>query len=572
MKKIRISLMMVFTVISVYAQYFEDKATELGISTDTGYSFLGNGVSFFDFDNDGWDDITLTTELGMPLKFFKNVNGNFVEHDLNIADNIYQTRQINWVDFDNDGDSDLFVTSDTNGNRLYENNESVYSDITVSTGLPLANIKSYGASWGDYDNDGYLDVFLSTYDSDLIIPNYLYKNNGDGTFTNVSEEAGIINTSNLSFCSAFLDFNNDGWQDIYVSKDRSFHVNTMYRNNGDGTFTEVGEETGTNIAIDAMTVTVGDYNNDGWQDIYVSNSPDEGNFFFRNNGNGTFTDIATSSGTKFWGVGWGSVFLDADNDRDLDLYVSGSLNGASTFASAEFYENVGNDQFLLSDDDGFLNDNRKSHSNAIGDVDNDGQADILVGNNDYENIYLWKNETSTSNNWLKINLEGTTSNRDGIGSRIEVSINGESQYRYTHCGEGYLSQNSSSEFIGFGESTQADYVKVTWLSGIEDIIYNVDANQTISIVEGSTLSLSEFNRSIVNVYPNPFSSILNIINTTSISKLTVTNILGQQVYYKMNELSIDYLELNLSSLDPGVYFLTIEDDLASVQSMKLIKK
>ena len=344
---------------------FQDQASARGVGESCGIINYGGGISFFDYNNDGLDDITVATEDSQGLLIFKNISeGFFISETSLIPNNTFQQRQPVWVDYDNDGDYDLYITSDTDGNRLYQNNDNSLIDVTNTSGLPMPNLFSFGSSWGDYNNDGYLDVFISNRDVNFQIPNYLFKNNGDGTFTNVSQTSGIGVGSHLSFCSAFFDYNNDGWQDIYVANDKTQTQNLLYHNNGDGTFTEVGESSGTNVAIDAMSTTIGDYNNDGWFDIYITNGID-GNVLFRNNGNGTFTDMAVISGTTFNSAAWGSVFLDAENDGDLDLYVSGELDGSVTgFLSSAFYENLTNNTFTLLNNGSFSNDNLESFSNA----------------------------------------------------------------------------------------------------------------------------------------------------------------------------------------------------------------
>ncbi len=553
---------------------FENRASELGLIDNAGVSTLGgNGISFCDFDNDGWDDITFCSQAGDNIKFYRNNNGSFVEQAFNVSFP-YQTRQINWVDIDNDGDKDMFVTSDTNGVKLFENNGSLsFTDITEIAGLPTTNLYTYGSSWGDIDNNGFLDLFISNRDETTFsTQNYLYKNNGDNTFTDISDSAGILTTSNLSFCAAFFDFDNDGWQDIYVANDKSFNPNVLYRNNGNSTFTEVGFLTGTDVAIDAMSTTIGDYNNDGWFDIYVSNTF-SGNALLQNNQDGTFTDVANPSGTIFNSFGWGSVFLDAECDTDLDLYVSGSMDGSiPQFISAAFYENDGNGIFSIPNNAGFVGDEKPSHSNAIGDVNNDGLPDIVVNNNLNENLFLWRNETITTNNWLKIKLEGTVSNRDGIGSVIEISINGDKQYRYTLCGEGYLSQNSESEFFGLGANAYVDYVKIKWLSGTEDIFTNVTANQTLNVVEGSTLNVSDVEGKHILVYPNPTNSSFNVDLGKVYQDITIsiTNTLGQQI---MNKEYSNTKNINIDlSNDSGVYFITITDGEGLLKTKRIIKR
>lgn len=568
-------LLFIFVVNIGYAQTkFTDRATLLGLGYDSGVTYLGNGVSFCDFDNDGWDDITICSGNGNDLRFFKNISGTFSEVNLNLASLVFQTRQVNWVDIDNDGDKDLFVTSDTNGIRLFENDGNLnFQDITVSSGLPDNNLYTYGASWGDFDNDGSLDVFISNRDETTFsTQNYLYKNNGNNTFSDVSSSAGIHNTSNLSFCSAFFDYNNDGFQDIYVANDKSNNANVLYHNNGNGTFSDVSVVSNTDLTIDAMTTTIGDYNNDGWFDIYVTNNPG-GNVLLLNNQDGTFTDVTSASGTEFNSVGWGAVFIDAECDTDLDLYVSGSMDGSiPSLISAAFYENNGSGVFSIPNNVGFIGDEKPSHSNAIGDVNNDGLPDIVVNNNLNENLFLWRNETITTNNWLKVKLEGTISNRDGIGSFIEISINGNKQYRYTLCGEGYLSQNSESEFFGLGAGTYVDYVKIKWLSGTEDILTNVTANQTLSVVEGSTLNVNDVENNHILIYPNPTNSsfIVDLGKVYKDIKISITNTLGQQIINKEYS-NTKNININLSS-DSGVYFMTITDGEGLLKTKRIIKR
>lgn len=549
--------------------YFEDNASLLGLGVSCGDTPIGNGITFYDYNNDGWDDITLPSQSGSPLRFFKNINGTFVEEILISPQITSQVKQVNWVDIDNDGDKDLYVTSNVSGNRLFVNNGSMsFQEVTSTCGLPTNNIFTYGASWGDYNNDGYLDVFLSNRDVTGVVPNYLYKNNGDGTFVNVSNLVGILEVSDLSFCSAFFDYDKDGWQDIYVSNDRVDNPNVLYKNNGDGTFTDVSVNTGTNLYIDAMSVTVDDYNNDGWLDIYVTNTP-SGNVLLKNNNGETFTNVASTAGVLFNSIGWGAVFFDAENDMDLDLYVSGEFNGSVPgFLSAAFYENNGSGYYSLLSSSGFVNDTRQSFSNAIGDVNNDGFPEIVVSNADNENIFVWSNQTVSTNNWLKVKLQGTVSNRDGIGSLIEISINGEKQYRYTLCGEGYLSQNSGAEIFGLADNTVADYVKVTWLSGIVDVINNVNANQVLEIIEGENqLSINE-NEQTTFSFNNPVSDELIIKSAQNIKCVTLYNAIGQELM--QDKVLAREVRLNLSHLEKGCYFIkmVINDNL---KSFKIIK-
>lgn len=550
--------------------FIEDSAN-LGINAATGTSPYGNGVTFFDYNGDRFDDVTITTETGTPLRFFKNNGGTFTEEILINPPITYRTKQVNWVDIDNDGDKDLFVTSDTDGNRLYENTGNmVLQDITIQAGLPTSNMYTYGASWGDIDNDGALDLHVSNKDEILfVIPNKLYRNNGDNTFTDISATAGLNTSSHSSFCSAFFDFNNDGFQDIFVANDRYFFPNFLYKNNGDGTFTDIADSSGTSLFINAMCATVGDFNNDGWFDIYVTNSA-EGNAFLMNNGDETFSNIAASTGTTFNSFGWGAVFIDAENDMDLDLYVSGRLDPLNLdFIPYAFYENQNDGTFTEPEGVGFETDNRSSYSNAIGDLNNDGFMDILVSNDFGDNLFLWRNNTTTTNNYLNIILEGTTSNRDGVGSVIEIGIGANKQYRYTLCGEGFLSQNSGVESFGIGPNVMVDYVKVTWLSGIVDYFYNVSANQLLEVEEGSgTLSMQNNNLLTTSVFPNPTKELINIRSNLPIIKLSVFNDLGKMVYEQNVEES--EIKLDVSQWAAGVYFISVTNH-SKQSNIKFIK-
>ncbi len=551
---------------------FTESATSLGVATNyygNAAAFLTGGVSFCDFDGDGWDDLSFATEAGNTVKFFKNNSGTFTEiSNLRVIFNSDKTLQINWVDYDNDGDKDLFIPSHSALNKLYENDGTFsFTDVTDAAGIGSATLYAFGSSWGDYNNDGYLDLFLTyrdeSYPDDFYF-NTLYKNDGDGTFTDVSVEAGLnVTVGHFSFCSAFFDYDNDGWQDIYIANDKPSNTNVMYHNNGDGTFTDTSVSTGTNIGIDAMSTTIADYNNDGFLDIYVTNMYPGNNVFFKNNGNGTFTDIAASNGTLMGSVAWGAVFLDGDNDMDTDLYVSSMFTTANqpSFLPSAFYENQGDDTFAIPNpvDSGFDDDDSISYSNAIGDVDNDGYPDIVVVNRESNNFIFQNN--GSGNNYLKVKLEGTTSNRDGIGSWVQAYNNGVPQNRYTLLGEGFNSQNSNSEFFGLGSETVVDSLKVKWLSGTVDVLYNVSVNQTLSVVEGASLSVSKFDfLNAIKVYPNPNNNGLFQLNFSDfdVSKnyqYKLFDALGRKLKQQNIDLSTNYVDLK--NFNKGIYFLQI---------------
>ena len=575
----RISLLLLLFSIGLSGQIlFEDDASIAGLTEHTGSIGNGNGLSFVDYDGDGWDDITLPSGNGVPLRFYKNYNGFFVQELLLTNQITYQTRGVSWVDFDNDGDKDLFVISDTNGNRLFKQKETgLFSNITTSAGLPEDNLETYAVTWGDINNDGCLDLYLSNRVSAYAVSNYLFQNNCDGTFTNVTDSIGLANTPALTLCASFFDFNNDGWQDLYVSNDKEF-PNFLYKNNGNGTFTDVSAESGTGIIVDAMSVTIDDYNSDGYFDIYITNTPSnagttttDGSVLYRNNGDETFTDVAISTGTQLNSWSWGANFLDAENDGDLDLYVSCSYISSDGFPSFAFYENESFETFSTPSNIGFENNQYRSYGSAIGDSNNDGKTDIIVINNLNTLPNLWNNKSTSLNNYLSINLIGTQSNKDGVGSVIEISVEGNKQYRYVINGESYLSQNSFKENFGIGTNDIVDYVKVKWLSGIEDVFYNVMANQTLNIVEGIRLSIESLDKEeVFKIFPNPVREQLNLSARFPIISFKIISLVGE-VLLEKKDINKRQFTLEIDNLSNGVYFINAKDTNDNHLVLKFIK-
>lgn len=549
---------------------FVNKADLTGVDHSYGIGYSGGGVSLVDINNDGWDDLTLATQDGDNLQIYLNDNGQFILQP-DLIDNTTQAKQVLWVDFDNDGDKDLFVACFDGVNRLYENDGNMqFTDITLSSGLPLIATPTYGACFGDYNRDGYLDLYFS-YKTNYFLSNrnFLYKNNGDGTFLDVTFSSFSADHGKSPFCSSFLDYNNDNWPDIYTAQDKTT-TNSLLKNNGDGTYSDVSEDTNSDLVMNAMCVAVGDYDNNGYSDIYISNTP-IGNALLQNIGDETFEEVAVTSGTLFEGTGWGSNFLDADNDGDLDLYVSAMIISATSQISV-FYENEGDGTFSQPNA-GFVGDTVTVFSNAVGDFNNDGYPDILT--NTYQDpSAVWENQGG-NNNWIKVKLEGVVSNRDGIGSRIEIYNNGQKQIRYTHCGIGYLGQNSETEIIGLGTSDIVDSIKIIWSSGHTDILYDQPSGDKLYIQEGSTTNDQIFIDTTANfeiievginslsnkidhgfiISPNPVNDLLNITSTKNegFQSLTIHNSMGEVIrtYGSKNQ-------INISFLHQGYYYINIK--------------
>lgn len=583
MKKILLTLPCLLFLINSHTQTFDEVAEINNISYTYGQGIFGGGLSFCDFNGDGWDDLTLTSEQGQPLRFFQNTGGSFMELPLLVFDTT-ETKQVLWVDYDNDGDKDLFVTSYDAPNRLYQNDGTLEMiDVTTAVGLPVDSESTFGAMFGDINKDGWLDLYVMNRVIGMQV-NRMFVSDGDGTFTDFTADSIATNHSRLSFCGIFWDYNRDGWQDIYVANDK-FTKNTLFKNLGVVenaiVFQDVSDISNAGIRLEAMNTSGIDYDGDGDLDMYVTNTQ-AGNVFLENQGDGTFIDLTQNTHTALNRFCWGANFFDYDNDRDLDLYVSTSIpqkespNALMTNINGIFVE-----PYAAIGGIGYK-DTVSSYGNAIGDFNNDGLLDIAVQNQVFD-MMLWQNTTTNVSvgNWLKIELEGTIGNRDGIGSWIEVYSNGQRQTLYTYCGEAYLAQNSTYHHFGLSEFEQADSVIVRWLSGVVDKQYNVEAGQTIKIIEDSTTSVSlekiaHTTRLDVKIFPNPTNEML-FINTNSeksldcLLKLTsISGILKQQ--YPLT-LSGKYSQkiLPFVQLPNGVYFLSLYHENQLITTKKIVK-
>jgi hypothetical protein len=434
-------------------------------------------------------------------------------------------------DYDNDGFDDLFVTY-WGQNALYHNNgDGTFTDVTARAGLVQAGPRprwNTGCCFLDYDRDGHLDLFVANYlDLDLSatpamgsgqychwkgIPvmcgpkglpaarNILYHNRGDGNFEDVSEKAGIYKTSgHYAFTALTGDFDNDGWPDIYVACDSTPSI--LYHNNHDGTFTDIAIPSGCAYNEDGqeqagMGASAGDYNCDGWLDIFKTNFSDDTSSLYRNNGDGTFTDATVSAGmglnTRY--LGWGCGFADVDNDGWQDVFLANGhvypeleQAGLDTpFKEPKIlYRNLSNGRFedVSARAGPGLGLPRSARGVAFGDFDNDGDLDIVV-NNMNDTPTLLRNDVGNQNRWLKVKTIGTRSNRTGIGARVRVVVGNHVQTDEVRSGGSYISQNDLRLHFGLGSATRADLVEIRWPSGQVDRLKDVETNQVIHVQEG----------------------------------------------------------------------------------------
>ncbi|MGH9404291.1 MAG: CRTAC1 family protein [Terriglobia bacterium] len=518
---------------------------------------MGCGVAWFDYDHDGWVDIFMvngTRFKGLPpgpppsnFLFHNNRDGTFTD----------VTRQAGLIrtgwgqgccvgDYDNDGFDDLFVTY-WGQNVLYHNNgDGTFTEVTAKAGLvqrgphPRWNV---ACCFLDYDRDGHLDLFVANYvnfDPHMAPPpgsdplcmyygigvacgpqglgggtNILYHNRGDGTFEDVSEASGVATPRGLpdpyavsknwtpvgaySMGAAAADFNNDGWPDIYVACDEA--PSLFYRNNHDGTFSQVGAAAGCALSGDGATqggmgVAVGDYDCDGWLDILKPNFAGENVSLYRNNRNGTFYDAVYQAGLagETRNVCWGAGFQDFDNDGWRDVFISTGhvypeISGRGlllSYASPKLvYRNQGSGKFenVGPAAGPGATQPHTSRGCAFGDFDNDGDVDVVVINMN-EPPSLLRNDCTTGNNWIKVKCVGVKSNRSAIGARVSVVTGSHAQTDEVMSGTSYLSQNDFRLHFGLGRAARADLIEVRWPSGLVESFPKIEPNQLIFIQEG----------------------------------------------------------------------------------------
>lgn len=442
----------------------------------------GNGISFYDFNNDGFDDITLLFETQSPV-FLQNNQGSLTEVSFPGIDLNGRTRSVCWVDFNEDGYPDLSFYGSNQGIRLYLNNgDFSFTDITANAGIEQTTCTGYAQAWADYDLDGDLDVYYSNYESELspaFCTNKLYRNNGDNTFTELATQLGIDNGLQMSFVSVWTDYDGDHDMDLLVTNDRLEFFNYLYRNNGDGTFSDVSPESGLFEGFESMSGTIGDINLDGLPDFYITDNTN--NRLYQSNGDGSYTDVAGMMNLQMSKPCWGAAFSDADLDGKQDLIVATATLAAS-HEHMFYFRNTG---FTFESDlgVGFSNQLGDTYAFALGDVNNDGKQDIACHNQDSTGSILYTNQFN-SGNYLKIKLQGTESNRDGIGSRIKVCSQNNVQYLFMQCGDQYLSQNSQWLIAGIGSAFKADSVIVDWPGGTRDVFYDLAAGHRHLLQQG----------------------------------------------------------------------------------------
>jgi hypothetical protein len=486
----------------------------------------GAAVAVGDYDNDGLEDLFVTdSDTGRPNHLFHNdghLHFTDVAQEAGVAggnDSASIVSDALWFDYDNDGWRDLLVVRFGTPILYHNERNGTFKDVTAASGLNhFAN--SIAAIAFDFDNDGNLDILLGNYFKPInlitlptrhVLPNdldnanngggvTLWRNTGRGSFVDVTEAANLAAHTGWTLDVGHGDFNNDGWQDLYFADD--YGTDRLYINNRDGTFQDVTEKA---IGFDTkkgMNVDIGDYDNDGWLDIYVTNITDEYmkecNMLWHNNGDGTFTDVSRETGTCNTLWGWSAKWGDFDADGMLDLFVVNGLRSAgkdnyipvlvnmitrpgvdftdvmswppignmswSGYQKKKLFRNLGGEAFKEIAASAGVDNNLDGRGIGIGDFDNDGRLDIYQTNADQPAL-LYHNETKPTGNWIELKLVGTKSNRDAIGARVKVKAGSRTLIREVDGGNGYAGQSSSRLHFGLGKVAAIDEVEVRWPSG-----------------------------------------------------------------------------------------------------------
>lgn len=503
----------------------------------------GTGIAFFDYDQDGWLDIYLTNGDRLDAKwrsggaptshlYKNNRDGTFsdVTEKSGLARTGWQTG-VCVGDYDNDGWDDLFCCFWGHNILFHNNGDGTFTDVTRKAGLYQEHIRwGAGCTFLDYDRDGLLDLFVCNYIRFDIenVPapskdnpcqwkgmrtmcgprglqgdtNLLYHNNGDGTFTDVSEKAGILQPGpRYSITPVSYDFDNDGWPDIYVAVDSEPSI--LFHNNHNGTFSDIAVAAGcayndSGQEQAGMGVGVADYDCDGWLDIYKTNFADDVCNLYHNNGDGSFADVAFPSGigvnTRF--VAWGCGFIDYNNDGWPDiLQVNGHVYpdvddtkiGENYKNPRIVYLNLGNGTFkdVSADMGPGISERFSSRGAAFGDFDNDGDVDALILNmNDVPS--LLRNDGGNQNSWITIKLIGTKCNRTAIGARVRVTTGSHVQINEVASGGSVMSQSDLRLHFGLAKARLLDSIEVRWPTTQKvERFTNIDANQFLIIREGS---------------------------------------------------------------------------------------
>lgn len=512
-------------------EYYQEIAAQIGLDFvhSIGDDELSNivessgvGAAFLDFDQDGFIDIyacngTWVEKLSSGEKpknpphncLYRNMgNGTFrdITDEAGVGGPWY-SMGLTVGDYDNDGFPDIYLSNYGENVLLHNEGDGTFSNVTSRAGVNGDQRFSVGAAWFDYDNDGFLDLYVGNYldfdpeykyyyapdgfpgplayDSQ---PDVLFHNNGDGTFEDVTDEMGIVDIDGRAMGVGAADYNADGFMDVYVANDHT--VNYLWRNDGGKGFTDVGTMSGTGFsqsgeATVSMSVDFADFNGDGLLDMFISD--DTYCSLYKNLGEGVFSDISYASGISVASgqfVGWSSSFLDYDNDGDVDIFKSNGELKHLYGHEDQLFENIGNDKFkdVSVELSAYFQEENVGRGACTGDYDNDGDIDIFIMNIDNACKFI-RNNKGNANNWIALDLKGTQSNRDGIGAMVTVVCGEAVQVAQKKSTTGYLSQGDPRMHFGLAQHEKIDRIEVKWPSGSVQELSNIEPNQILTVEE-----------------------------------------------------------------------------------------
>ncbi len=464
---------------------FSNEGVARGVPFRVGFNYhqVGAGNMLADLDNDGDLDILIAGGIGGAFGLYENDgSGFFTERTIGSGlDPMVNASGLSAADFDNDGDLDIHIPGWFVPSRLYRNDGNfTFTDVAPQAGVDL-NAPSMAAAWGDYNQDGWLDLYCTvrTFTDGVNIDNKFYKNNADGTFTECAQELGIHAPGDPSCLPAFFDYDRDGDDDIYIGTDKGsttfppFLHNKLYRNNGDGTFTNATYEAGVEAYIFCMGIAVGDVNFDGLFDMYLTNIM-QGNILYVHNGDGTYSNQTAAAGMISNRVGWGTVFADFDNDTHLDNYVCNIQDSNRLYRGKDVADWPLSDEAPEAGVDVFWD----TYCVSVGDLDNDGDLDMLVGNtNRRVNLFINNSADAATNNWVRLTVEGTALNQQCVGVCVEVDTKDKTQAREVRSGTNYKSQDEFTLHYGLAQASEIEQVRMYLPGGVMRVISNMPSNQ-----------------------------------------------------------------------------------------------
>ncbi len=525
------------------SQAFTDVSIEAGLDVVS----KNNGVAVADYDNDGDLDLFFTgfysydanDETTWNRLMRNNGNGTFDDVTMeagftnqfvntDITASLGEKMGASWGDYDNDGFADIFLTNSRLDQLYHNNGDGTFTEVTEAAGVEgCNNCYSGGGTWFDHDRDGLLDLYVSVLNGD----NIFYRNKGDGTFENLTAFYKLEGTG-VTWTTAAIDIGKDGFLDLYCANDTQ--INECFENRSGVHYNEVSRAYRIADPGAGMGMTIGDYNNDGYFDVYVTNIYNHyPNPLFKNSGQRRYLNVADRYGIENTGWGWGVQFFDFDHDFDEDLFA---VNGVVSKQSIDGFEQTDEPHYFYKNTliengkEGFVNWSQNSNMDLIDrsrglevfDYDADGDLDVVIANvetipNLFKNETINQEEKNNYNNWLQVELEGTLSNRNAFGTEVKITFSDQSLYRWHH-GTSFFGQSIKPLHFGLGQIETVDEIQVTWLSGEVQHFYNIPVNQKIKLVEGNaviTNTLETIKSDLkVKTSPNPSrESILFEINS-----------------------------------------------------------